>query len=203
VFTSLSSTRAHHLHGAILWPVVKKLVPGIIVGAILGSIIADLFSTVLLKNIFAIFELTVAIQMAFQLKPTAHQRLPSQTILNAVGTFVGCVSSVIGIGGGTLTVPFLLWCRVSMRNAIATSSACGLPIALAGSIGFLIVGFDNPDLPDYSTGYIYWPAFIGITVASVLTAPFGAKLAHKLPIELLRKIFSLFLLLLAIKMFLQ
>ncbi len=203
IFTSLSSTRAHHRHGAIQWTVVKQLVPGIIVGAILGAIVADYFATAILKTIFAVFELSVAIQMALQLSPAAHQRLPSVKALFGVGTVVGGVSSVVGIGGGTLTVPFLLWCRVSMRYAIATSSACGIPIAIAGSIGFMVIGLDNPNLPEYATGYIYWPAFFGIVSASMLTAPFGAKLAHKLPVSTLRKIFSLFLLFLAIKMFMQ
>ncbi|VAW99674.1 Uncharacterized UPF0721 integral membrane protein [hydrothermal vent metagenome] len=203
VFTSLSSTRAHHAHGAIQWPVVKQLLPGIIVGAISGALLANYFATDILKTIFVIFELSVAIQMAFQLSPSAHQRLPSASRLLGVGTVIGGISSVIGIGGGTLTVPFLLWCRVSMRYAIATSSACGIPIAIAGSLGFLFVGLNNTNLPEYATGYIYWPAFFGIVIASMATAPFGAKLAHNLPVKVLRKIFSLFLLFLAIKMFLQ
>ncbi|MFV1983249.1 MAG: sulfite exporter TauE/SafE family protein [Thiohalomonadales bacterium] len=203
IFTSISSIRAHHLHGAIQWFIVKQLVPGIVVGAILGAKIADYLPTNTLKTIFAVFELLVAIQMALQLLPKNHQRIPSVMGLWGVGTVIGSVSSIIGIGGGTLTVPFLLWCRVSMRKAIATSSACGLPIAIAGSFGFLIVGLNNQELPDYSTGYIYWPAFFGITVASVLTAPIGAKLAHKLPVVMLQKMFSLLLLFLAVKMFMQ
>jgi len=203
IFTSLSSIRAHHKHGAIQWLVVKQLTPSIVIGAIAGAAVADFFPTMTLKTIFAIFELLVAIQMAFQLRPKAHQKLPSNKMLWSIGTVIGAVSSIIGIGGGTLTVPFLVWCRVSMRQAIATSSACGLPIAIAASIGFLLIGLNNSVLPEYSTGYIYWPALVGIASASILTAPLGAKLAHILPVQLLSKIFSLLLLFLAIKMFLQ
>lgn len=203
IFTSLSSIRAHHRHGAIQWRVVKQLVPGIIIGALLGAVLADLFPTQILKTIFAVFEFLVAIQMAFVLKPKAHQQIPSNRKLWGVGTVIGSLSSIVGIGGGTLTVPFLLWCRVSMRQAIATSSACGLPIAIAGTLGFLVLGLTHVELPEYSTGYIYWPAFIGIVFTSSLTAPIGANLAHKLPVSLLRKLFSFMLLFLAIKMFMQ
>lgn len=203
IFTSLSSMRTHHLHGAILWRVVKQLIPGILIGALLGAIVADYLATGILKTIFAVFEFLVAIQLVLQLEVNAHQRIPSVRALAGVGTLIGSISSIVGIGGGTLTVPFLVWCRVSMREAIATSSACGLPIAIAGSIGFLVVGLNNSNLPEYTTGYIYWPAFLGITSASILTAPIGAKLAHKLPVVILKRIFSVLLLFLAVKMFLH
>jgi len=203
IFTSLSSMRAHHRHAAIDWPVVKQLAPGVMIGAILGAIIADYLPTNSLKMIFALFEFFVAIQMALQLKPNAHRCIPSGNVLWGIGTIIGSVSSIVGIGGGSLTVPFLLWCQVSIRRAIATSSACGLPIAVAGSIGFLVVGLPNTDLPEYSTGYIYWPALIGIASVSILTAPIGAKLAHSVPVNLLRRLFSALLFFLAVKMFMQ
>ncbi len=203
IFTSLSSMRAHHLHGAVQWQVVKQLIPGIMIGAAIGAILADYLPTTILKTIFAVFELLVALQMAMVLKPDAHQRIPGVPALWGVGGVIGSLSSLVGIGGGTLTVPFLLWCRVSMRQAIGTSSACGLPIAISGSIGFLLLGLNNTNLPNYSTGYIYWPAFIGITSASMLTATLGAKLAHILPVVLLKRFFSVLLLFLAVKMFLQ
>jgi uncharacterized membrane protein YfcA len=203
IFTSLSSIWAHQRHGAIQWPIVKQLVPGIIIGAVIAAALADFFSTMILKTLFSIFEFLVAIQMFFSLIPEAHQRIPLRKTLLGVGTVIGSVSSLVGIGGGTLTVPFLVWCRVPMRQAIATSSACGLPIAVAGSAGFLVVGLDNIYLPEYTTGYIYWPSLAGIASTSILFAPLGAKLTHVLPVTLLRKIFSLILIILAGKMFMQ
>ncbi|MFV2059105.1 MAG: sulfite exporter TauE/SafE family protein [Gammaproteobacteria bacterium] len=203
IFTSLSSIRAHHRHAAIQWPVVKQLAPGIVVGAVLGAIAADFLPTTILKTIFAIFEFLVAMQMLFSLSPDAHQRIPSSKMLTGIGTIIGSLSSILGIGGGTLTVPFLVWCRVPLRRAIATSSACGLPIAIAGSVGFLVVGLNNSSLPDYTTGYIHWPSMLGITFASMLFAPLGAKLTHVLPVKILRKSFSFLLLFLAVKMVMQ
>lgn len=122
--------------------------------------------------------------------------------MGVAGGVIGAVSSIVGIGGGTLTVPFLTWCNVHLRQAVATSSACGLPIALAGALGFLIMGWNEAQLPAWTTGYIYWPAFAGIGIASVLFAPLGAKLAHALPVATLRKFFALLLAALGVRLLL-
>ncbi|UCE90311.1 MAG: sulfite exporter TauE/SafE family protein [Pseudomonadota bacterium] len=116
------------------------------------------------------------------------------------GGVIGAVSAIVGIGGGTLTVPFLAWCNVAMRNAVANSSACGLPIAVAGAIDFVVAGWNQAALPDWSTGYVYWPAFAGIVAASVLFAPLGAWLAHRLPAQTLKRVFALFLAVLGVRM---
>lgn len=113
--------------------------------------------------------------------------------MTLVGSIIGAVSAVVGIGGGSMTVPFLSWCNVPVRQAVATSAACGLPIAVAGATGFVVTGWDHPDLPAYSTGFVYWPAFAGIVVTSTLFAGFGAKLAHTLPTATLKRVFALFL----------
>ena len=138
--------------------------------------------------------------LAFGLRPNAHRQLPNTPAMWAAGTVIGTVSAIVGIGGGTLTVPFLVWCNVTMRNAVATSSACGLPIAVAGTIGFIVAGWNEPALPDHSTGYVYWPAFAGIVAASVLFAPLGAWLAHKLPAPILKRLFAIFLAVLGVRM---
>jgi uncharacterized membrane protein YfcA len=122
--------------------------------------------------------------------------------MGLAGAVIGLVSAVVGIGGGTMTVPYLQWCSVPMRHAVATSAACGLPIALAGATGFLFSGWSNETLPPYSSGYIYWPAFGGIVLFSVLFAPLGARLAHRLPAAQLKRFFALFLALLGIRMLL-
>ena len=121
---------------------------------------------------------------------------------SVAGGVLSIIAGIIGIGGGTMTVPFLVWCNQNIRNAVATSAACGLPIAVAGAAGFIAVGWNETDLPQSATGYLYWPAFLGVVVCSVLTAPLGARLAHSIPTGALKKVFALFLMGLGIRMLL-
>lgn len=200
LITSLSSVRAHHQHGAVLWPVVWKLTPGIMLGALLGAVLADTLRSDTLRIVFGIFELAVAAQIGLGVKAAAHRQLPGKAGMNLTGGLIGAVSAIVGIGGGTLTVPFLVWCNTAMHKAVATSAACGFPIALAGAVGFIIVGWNETGLPTWSTGYVYWPAFGVIALASMLFAPLGAKLAHRLPAAKLKRYFALFLMILGIRM---
>jgi uncharacterized membrane protein YfcA len=200
VFTSLTSTYAHHHRGAVLWPCIVRLIPGIVAGAWLGAVLADHLPERALRSGFGLFELLVAAQLVFGFKPQAHQRLPGPLGMAVAGLIIGTVSTVLGIGGGTLTVPFLLWCNVNLRQAVATSAACGLPIALAGAIGFAATGWDNSALPPWSSGYIYWPAVVSVVAASTLSAPVGAWLAHTLPIATLRRLFAMIVALIGIRM---
>ena len=202
VFTAISSVRAHHKRGAVRWDVVRQLTPGIVIGALVGAVIADAMPASVLRIFFAVFELTVAALLWWNHQPAAHRGLPGTPGMGIAGSVIGAVSSIVGIGGGTLTVPFLTWCNVHLRQAVATSSACGLPIALAGALGFVVMGWNELHLPAWATGYIYWPAFAGIGIASVLFAPLGAKLAHALPVATLRKFFALFLAVLGVRMLL-
>lgn len=200
IFTSISSVRAHHQRGAVLWREVGRLAPGIVVGAWLGSLVADWMPSDSLRVVFGVFELLVATQMAFGLKPSPHRALPGALGMSVAGTVIGTISAVVGIGGGTMTVPFLTWCNVTVQKAVATSAACGLPIAIAGMIGFVVAGWGNVLLPSAATGYLYWPALVGVVAASVLTAPLGARLAHALPGAVLKRIFALFLATLGVAM---
>jgi hypothetical protein len=202
VVTSVASMRTHHEHGAVRWELFRQLVPGIVIGALIGAVIADFLPTSALRIIFGVFELAVALQIGFNLMASAHRRLPAPRHMPAVGSIIGMVSSVVGIGGGTLTVPFLIWCNVSIRQAVATSSACGLPISLAGAAGFVAIGWNATSLPPGSTGFLYWPAFFGIAVASIFSAPIGARWAHRLPVDVLRRVFAGFLAILGIRMLL-
>ena len=202
VFTAISSVRAHHKRGAVRWDVARRLTPGIVAGALLGAAIADAMPAPVLRIFFAVFELTVAGLLWWNHQPAAHRSLPGTVGMGVAGGVIGAVSSIVGIGGGTLTVPFLTWCNVHLRNAVATSSACGLPIALAGALGFVVMGWNEAQLPALTSGYIYWPAFAGIGIASVLFAPLGAKLAHALPVATLRKFFALLLAALGVRMLL-
>ncbi len=202
VATSLSSIRAHHRRGAVLWPVVKQLVPGILLGTWIGAQVVHWLPAATLHLLFGCFELLVAAQLALELSAAPHRQLPNWPGMIGAGTVIGYVSALVGIGGGVLTVPFLTWSNIPMRQAVATSAACGFPIALAGSLAFTFTGWSVTDLPAGSWGYVYSPALLGVAGASVLTAPLGAWLAHNLPSQLLKRFFSLFLVVLGIRMLL-
>lgn len=193
VITSIASVRAHHQRGAVAWEAFRALTPGIVIGALLGAWLADRLPSAELGTIFGIFELSVAIQMGLALRTAPHRALPGPLGMSGAGGVIGTLSAIVGVGGGTLTVPFLTWCNVDMRRAVATSAACGLPIALAGAAGFMVTGWQRTGLPEWSSGYLYWPAFAGIVAASTLTAPLGAWLAHTLPTTVLKRVFALFL----------
>ncbi len=200
IFTSLSSVYAHQRRGAVSWPAFRAMTPGIILGAFLGAVIARWLPTFSLRTLFGLFELFVAIQMALSLKPAPHRSLPGRLGMSGAGVIIGSLSALVGVGGGTLTVPFLLWCNVTIHRAIATSAACGLPIAVAGATGFVISGWHNALLPEWSSGYLYWPALLGVVSASILFAPLGARLAHSMPTLVLKRLFALLLLGLALRM---
>ena len=202
VVTSISSVIAHHKKGAVRWDIVQRIVPGLIIGALLGAVIADALPHQELKMFFAGFVLLAALKMLLNIDPPASHQLPKAFGLNIAGTVIGSISAIVGIGGGTLTVPFLAWCNVPMRNAVATSSSCGLPIALAGAIGFIVTGWGTQGLPEWSLGYVYLPAFIAIVPTSMLFAPVGAKLAHSIPVKRLKQVFAILLLIVGTRMLL-
>jgi uncharacterized membrane protein YfcA len=200
IFTSLSSLRAHHAHDAVLWPVVKRLSAGIVIGALLGPQLAARLPTRLLAIIFTLFMTYVAVQLLLDRKPRPSRELPGPLGLFGVGAGIGGLSALVSIGGGSLVVPFLVACNVRMHQAIGTSAATGLPIALAGTVGYVVAAHGAVDLPPGSFGFIHLPALLATADASVLAAPLGAKMAHRLPVALLKKIFAGLLLLLLAKM---
>jgi uncharacterized membrane protein YfcA len=200
MFTSISSFMAHHKRGAVRWNVVKRIVFGILTGTFLGSCFASAMSTNFLKLFFVIFLYFVSLQLLLNKKPKGGRDLPGKAGMFGVGNGIGVVSSFVGIGGGTLSVPFMLWCNIPVHHAIGTSAAIGLPIAIAGTVGYIINGWNAAALPQYSVGYVYLPALIGIAAISVLTAPLGVKLAHSLPVDRLKRIFSLLLFAVATRM---
>lgn len=193
VLTSISSVRAHHLHGAVAWPAFRRLTPAMMLGAGLGAVVATWLPGTVLKTLFGVFELAVAVQLALGLRPKPGRALPGPLGMGAAGGVIGVVSAVLGIGGGTLTVPFLTWCGVTIQKAVATSAACGLPIAVAGSLAYVVMGWHVEGLPSATAGYVYLPGLVGVAVASVLSAPLGARLAHRLSPTALKRVFALFL----------
>lgn len=194
VLTSLASVITHHRHGAVDWPVVGWISPGIVVGALLGAWLAAGLHSDGLKLIFAIFEIVIALQMAVGARPPSSYHLPSAAGLSAAGGVIGLISALLGIGGGSMTVPFLVWCNVSIRRAVATSAAVGLPIAVSGTLGYIVNGWNDAQLPAHSLGYMYWPALLCIAAASLIAAPLGATLAHRLPTAGLKRLFAVLLL---------
>ena len=200
VITSVSSILAHHRHQAILWPVFWQLTPGILIGAWLGGWLAGQLTTGWLKPVFGIFELLVGLHMLSGRQVRQHGSLPGAAAMTGAGGIIGSISAIVGIGGGTMTVPFLVWNAIQIRKAIATSAAVGLPIAISASLSYVVTGWQHEQLPDNSLGFVYLPAFLGIIICSALFAPLGAKLTHSLPVHSLKKIFAVLLIVVAIKL---
>ncbi|MBF0259567.1 MAG: sulfite exporter TauE/SafE family protein [Desulfamplus sp.] len=193
LFTSISSVIAHGKRDAVLWPVVLSITPGILIGTFAGAWIASMLSTNFLKGFFGVFLIYVATQMVMGIKPKPSRNVPGKMLMGSIGSIIGVFSSLLGIGGGTLSVPFLLWCNTAIHKAIGTAAAIGFPIAVAGALGYTINGYGVPGLPTYSFGYIHLTALGGIVIASICTAPYGARLAHSLPVDKLKKTFAVLL----------
>ena len=198
IFTSVSSVRAHHQRGAVRWDLVRGLAPGIVIGSIIASLgVFALLKGSWLALIFGVFVAFSATQMFRNKKPAPSRGMPGMGGQLAAGGFIGFLSGLVGAGGGFISVPFMAWCNVAMHNAVATSAALGFPIALTNVVGYVISGQSVQGLPPASFGYIWLPGLVVIAVASMLTAPLGAKAAHALPVARLKKIFAIMLYLLA------
>lgn len=203
LFTSLASMRKHHQHGAVSWRVVFAITPGILLGAALGAVSAAAISPRGLGIFFALFVYFVAAQILLDVRPHAARQLPGVAGTTLVGAFTGWISSLVSIGGGTVVVPFLVWCNVPLRHAIGTSAAIGFPVALGGTVGYIATGMGIAALPAPSWGFVYLPALLWVALASAATAPLGAKAAHRMKVGLLRKLFAVLLLMLATKLLLN
>ena len=197
LFTSISSVRAHHKHGAVNWRIVALLAPGIVVGSWIGPWIAKQMNTTVLAVFFGIFVAASATQMLIGKKPAGSRDLPGTPGMFAAGGLIGVGSGLVGAGGGFLSVPFMTWCNVRIHNAVATSAALGFPIALTGTLSNIWFGMGTPGLPEHSLGFIYLPALAGIVAASMVMAPVGARAAHRMPVDRLRRIFAVVLYFLA------
>ena len=192
VFTSISSVYAHHKHGAILWKNVARLTPTILLGALSGAFVAKSMSFDFLRIFIACFEITVAGVLWFGVGTTGHADNLARWVWLVVGYLVGLVAAIVGIGGGTMTTPFLIYNNVEIKNAVATSAAIGVPIAIAGSLGFIIVGL-NVDGVTGGLGFINLKALFSIAVSSVIFASLGAKVTHRVDSKNLKRGFAIFL----------
>lgn len=196
---SFASLRAHDRHGAVDWLIVKRMTPGLLLGVAIGVVLARFATNAFLKYFFLGFAAFVTLQMVLNLRPTPSRALPSPRGLGGIGIFIGVVASLFGGAAAAIGVPFLTWCNVGMHRAIGTVAAMGFPIAIAGTVGYVLAGLDVADLPRWSLGFVYVPAFIGISATSMLAAPWGARLAHRLKGSTLRRIFAVFLLVMGVK----
>ncbi|AZQ85267.1 sulfite exporter TauE/SafE family protein [Colwellia sp. Arc7-635] len=200
IFTSSSAAFAHHKNGNIPWSIARKLVLSVAIGALLGAVIAGMLSLKALTIIFASAVLILAAYMFLSIKVQRSVTLPTRWGLQSIGLFTGVLASLMGIAGGAILVPILMYCSLSMRQAIGVATASGIIVAFFGALGYVVIGFGQSDLPPWSIGYIYLPALLGIVLTSSLFAPLGVKAGAKLPLSYMKKGFALFLMLVAFKM---
>jgi uncharacterized membrane protein YfcA len=196
-FTSMSSVRAHHRRGAVLWPIVRLLAPGILLGSLVGAQLAVALPGRVLGILFAVFVAFSATQMFLDRKPKPSRTLPGRVGTFGMGWVIGMLSSLVGAGGAFVSVPFMTWCNVKIHDAVGTSAALGFPIALAGTLGYIWAGQGMPEMPPGSIGYLYLPGLIVVSLASMCTAPLGARTAHRMDIRPLKKVFAVVLYVLA------
>ena len=207
VITSFSAALAHHRNKNIPWSIAKTLMIAIACGSLLGAYIADSLSVNALKNTFAIAVFILAIYMFFSVKNTKKNseeietiNLPSAYLLKTISFFTGILASLMGISGGVMLIPILSYFTMPLRQAIGVATVCGLTVAVFGVSGYILAGWNNVNLPDYSLGFVYLPALLGMVITSSVFAPLGVKWATRLPVRTLKKAFVLFLMIVAIKM---
>lgn len=200
MFTSISSARSHHLRGAVNWRIFRNITPGILLGTFFGGLVATHLPTMFLKIFFICFLFAISAQMMTNYRPPATRHMPGALGTAGAGGVIGMVSSFVGIGGGSLSVPFMTYCGVDIHDAVGTSAAIGFPIAVAGTLGYIVGGWGRPGLPPCALGFVHLWALFGIAAASCVTAPLGVKISHSLPTAKLKRAFAIFLILIALKM---
>jgi len=200
LFSAAYSTRIHHGHGAVNFTIVLKMTPGLLLGTMIGTLFASQTPTIYLTIFFATFVYFAAIQMLLNFDHRDKRELPGSLGMTLVGTCIGAISSLVSIGGGTISVPFMLHHNIQLRHAIGTSAALGFPIAIGGTVGYISTGLLLGTLPHNTLGFVYLPALALLATGSLLTTPLGAKATHSLPLKALKRGFALLLLILATKM---
>ena len=203
IFTSLSSLRAHNAKKGILWPVVMTMLPGILLGTFASTFVASKVDAFYLALFFALFMTYVSMKMLFSKTAKPDPKISNTGNMFLAGSGIGAISALVSIGGGSLTVPYLTGLNVEIKKAIGTSAAIGLPISVAGTLGYLIHGWNSTPLTSYAVGYIYLPAVLLMSITSFLTAPYGVKMAYYLPVPILKKVFAILLIFISFKMFIS
>jgi len=200
IVTSSSAALIHHQHKNIPWPLAKVLMTFVAVGGLIGAYLASILSAKTLTTFFASAVIVLAVYMLISTKSDNKHTMPSHFILRILGMFTGVLASLMGIAGGVVLVPTLSYFGLPMRQAISVATVCGVMVAVFGSIGYIISGWGQTNLPPWSFGYVYLPALLGIVLSSSVFARYGVKLSSKVPVALLKKFFAAFLILVAMKM---
>lgn len=203
MFTSSASVREHHRHQAVDWHVVARMAPGMVFGTLLSTLATGWLSQRALALAFALIVYGGATQILLGRKPAASRSLPGTPGLLLASSAIGVICGLVSAGGAFLTVPFMLWCGVTMHSAIGTGAAIGIPVAVVGTVGYVLGGLQAGGLPAHSLGFVYLPALAGLVLGSIVTAPFGARWAHRLPVSTLKRVFAALLYVLATKMLLS
>lgn len=200
IVTTSASLRAHLKFGKNVWPILKSIIPGLIAGVIFGGLLADYLHSHMLRILFGLLLVGMAMKTFFVAKVQASDKEHPPWIFSAAGFGVGSLSGLLGIGGGTVMIPFLLYMAIDIRYAVAISTSCGLVSGVIGTITYILTGLNEVHSMPMTTGHIYWPAFFFIALATPLFAMMGAMISYKLPVRALQRIFALFLLLAAVKL---
>jgi uncharacterized protein len=203
LFTSVSSLRAHAARGAVRWDVFRRITPGILLGGLVGGSIAGVLPTRWFALVFTVLVYYAATSMLFEFKPKPSRQLPGRLGMFVAGVLISGFSALVAIGGAVMSIPLMVFCNVPIVQAIGTAAAIGFPIALSGTIGYVLTGWNAAGLPPYSVGFVYLPALAGVILASVLTAPAGAAVAHRVPARRLRQVVAVLFYLLATRMLLK
>lgn len=198
--TTIRALFAHLKHKAEVWPVFKRMLASVIIGALAGAVLAHVVNSNVLRILFGFFVLYMAFRLWFVIQPKPQQQLPGPVGMNIFGFIVGAKSGLLGIGGGVLTIPFLTHWNVRMQDAVAISNAVSFTVSIIGTASFIISGLMVAGLPAWTTGYVYWPAWLPVSILSLFFAPMGVKLSHILSVKVLKRIFAVFLLIVAIQM---
>lgn len=197
--TSIMSIYGHHRQKGILWSIAFKFTPGLIVGGVIGAILASIIARQSLQYSFATFQIFVVAYMLFSSVTSVKSIVGNQTVNPYISLPISCLSSLLGVGGGTMTVPYLLWRGLEMRQAIGISAYCGFPIAIASTFTYSLMQYN--DLNDFFGEFIYLPSVVGIGLGSILSAPLGAKCVSYLPVNFIKLLFSMMILLVSAKFF--
>lgn len=198
VITFLASLQAHIRRGSVRWHYVRLLFPGILIGVFIGAVLSAKVSSNYLRFFFCLFLFVMAYRLLTQRRVQSQMPIP-QWVVRLAGLIVGFFSSILGVGGGIILMPFLLRTGLEMRAATGTSVACGVVIGLFATLNYIFLNAKVIQLP-WSTGFVYWPAFLGVAVGSVLFAPLGTALAYRLPTHLLQKLLAIFLIIVGLNM---
>ena len=198
IFTAQATVRAHQRQGTILWDIYQRLWPSVLIGTAVGALLADYLSTIWLKMILGLVLLVLAFKMLIHVHITHRPHTPSLWVNRLVNFVIGFQAGLLGIGGGALIIPYLIYCGIEPRKIPGVAALCTLTVAMIGTMVFIITGTNESGLPSGATGYVFWPAVFWVAIPSMLFAPMGAHMTYVLPIKQLKYGFSIILLLAAL-----